>query len=150
MFKKILVCLDGSKLAEQILPYAQAQAIKFKGKLILLQVVAVTTMDLASTGTPAGPISGRLTESEANIYLKKIAKSLEKGNLEVDNVVLQETSVSKAILKYADKQGIDLICLASHGHSGFKHMVFGSTADQLLRESSIPILIIKPLDKPVP
>ena len=49
MFQKILACLDGSKLAEQILPYAAEQAVRFSGSLVLFQVVSI-----ASFPTPTG------------------------------------------------------------------------------------------------
>ncbi|MDP2729982.1 MAG: universal stress protein [Dehalococcoidales bacterium] len=148
-FEKILVCLDGSRLAEQILPYAQAQANRFYSKVMLLQVATVPTMALAGAGTEAAPASdqlvaeqSRIAEGEAGEYLKKVAQNLAIDNLEI--VVLQGTPVGKAILDYADEQGIDLVCLATHGRSGLGRAVFGSVANQVLRESGLPILVIKP------
>lgn len=157
-FEKILVCLDGSSLAEQILPYAQAQANHFNSKLILLQVATVPTMVLAGAGsatTPGGaaPVSGqiitdqfKIAEEEAGKYLQKVAPtlSIDKANLEI--VVMQGAGIptSNAIVDYADKQGIDLVCLATHGRSGLGRAVFGSVADQVLRELGLPILVIKP------
>jgi len=152
MFAKMLVCLDGSKLAEQILPYATEQAVRFKSQVVLLQVYHVPSIIAAAEAagtTPSGPnlmkeeIDRR--EAEAKAYLEGVAGPLQAKGLDVSCVALQGVP-GEAIVAFAQNQRVDLIALATHGHSGLGRVVFGSIADQVLRGSGLPILIIRPQD----
>jgi nucleotide-binding universal stress UspA family protein len=149
MFERMLVCLDGSKLAEQILPFAEAQALRFGSKVTLLQVVTLSSAELAGAGS--SPYVGQLiaeqlqiAEKDANTYLQSIAQSLREKGLEVDVAVLQGTPAGEVVVSYASKNKINLIAIATHGHSGLGRIVFGSVADFVLRHSGLPILVIKP------
>lgn len=149
MFQKILVCLDGSKLAEQILPYAEAQAQQFSSRIILLQVVTIPSAAIAGVGPV--PSSGEiiaeqfnLAEKDAMTYLKSVAQSLGVKGLKAEAVTLQGTQVGEGIVDYANKNSIDLIAIATHGRSGVGRAVFGSVADYVLRGSGIPILVVRP------
>ena len=149
MFDKILVCLDGSKLAEQILPYAEAQALQFVSQITLLQVINLPSTAIAGVGPV--PSSGEIiaeqydiAEKDAETYLKGVAQSLEAKGIEVEAVTLQGAQVGEGIVDYANKNGVDLIAIATHGRSGVGRAVFGSVADYVLRQSGIPILVIKP------
>jgi len=151
MFERILVCLDGSELAEQILPYAIEQALRFNSKLTLLQVVtmpsSVYTASVAGELPQAGDMIAKQIqrqEAEARTYLDRVAQSLLKKGIDVESVVLGPLQPGKAIVKYAQDNAIDLICIATHGRSGLGRVVFGSVADLVLRESGLPILVIKP------
>jgi nucleotide-binding universal stress UspA family protein len=144
MFEKILVCLDGSKLAAQILPYATQQAMHFNSKIILLRAFNIPS---AATTAAIAPnlIQEELRglEAEAKAYLEEVAIPLREKGLDVDCITLQGTA-GDVIVGYAKNEPIDLIALATHGHSGLGRAVFGSVADYVLRESSLPILVIKP------
>lgn len=150
MFGKMLVCLDGSKRAEQILPYAVEQASRFKSQIVLVRVVTgVMAIPPNATGTPAFTAEMvdqqiRLEESEARKYLEEVAQSLQEKGLNTEVVVLRRLPVGEAIVDYAKKSGIDLIALASHGHSGLGRLVLGSTADHILRHSGLPMLVVRP------
>ncbi|MFO7996058.1 MAG: universal stress protein [Dehalococcoidia bacterium] len=150
MFEKILVCLDGSKLAEQILPYATEQALRFNGKLVLLQVMTMPgSAYVGVEGIHAGmadimeeEIQRRETEIKA--YLDGIAGPLLKKGMALERVILRPSPAGPAIVGYARDNAIDLICMATHGHSGVRRIVVGSVADHVLRESGLPVLLIKP------
>ena len=150
MIDKILVCLDGSKLAEQILPYAIEQATRFNSKIVLLQAFTIPSTIAAAEASEA-PVAGadlireeaQRLETEARFYLETIAKSLQQKGLDVTCVILQGLA-SEVIVNYALNEKIDLIALATHGHSGLGRVIFGSVADHVLRESGLPILVIKP------
>ena len=136
MFERILVCLDGSSLAEQILPYATEAAQRFNSKLILLQVIPPSSV---SVGTEtASEIIG-----PAKAYLEHVAQPLREKGLDVECVTLFDTP-GKAIITYADKNEVELIAIATHGRSGLGRVLFGSVADFVLKESRVPILIIRP------
>ena len=151
MFEKILVCLDGSNLAEQILPYAEEEALRFSSQVTLLEVVTVPTMVAAAeaSGAPS-QTSGLIEETmhkevtEAKAYLDQVAEPLLRKGINVDCVAVEGSPIGDAIVNYSQENGIDLICIATHGHSGLGRVVFGSVADHVLRESGLPILVIKP------
>jgi nucleotide-binding universal stress UspA family protein len=154
MFERILVCLDGSKLAEQIMPYAAEEAIRFQGKLVLLQVVQEPVA--FSPGIPGDapvPVQTDIMVegtkealNRARDYLEKLAAPLRKRGIQVKTVAIPGTA-SEAILDYANTNSINLITIATHGRGGLRRVVFGSVADHVLRESGLPVLVIRPQDE---
>jgi len=151
MFEKILVCLDGSELAEQILPYAVGEALHFQSKLVLFQVVPEpVAFSPGIPGTTATPVQTdtMLEEAEKTLngarnYLEKIATPLRKKGIQVEAVSILGRA-GDAILSYAEVNKITLITIATHGRSGLRRGVFGSVADYVLRESGLPMLVIRP------
>ncbi len=151
MFEKILVCLDGSPLSEQIMPYIIEEARCFS-KVVLLRVLATpeTAVPMGVPGVPGLPVYTEATlrayqreADEAPAYLEKIAGSLREKGLDVESVV-QQGLAGETIINYADANDIKLIALATHGRGGLKRLVFGSTADYVLRRSGLPILLVRP------
>jgi nucleotide-binding universal stress UspA family protein len=150
MFEKILVCLDGSRLAEQILPYVSEQAKRFNSKIVFLQAYMVPNREFAAV-TPGGPVASpqllqqedERLKNEAASYLETVAEPLRENGLDVACVVLNGVA-GDVILGYTQNEPVDLIALSTHGRSGLGRIVFGSVADQVLRESGLPILVIKP------
>lgn len=145
MFKKILVCLDGSSLAEQILPYAIEQALHFHSKVVLLRVIRVPGRALP--GKPElvekedEPITAK--EDEVAKYLDNITNSLLEKGLDVEGVMISGRKPDVAIITYARENEVDLIALATHGYSTLGQMVWGSVAESVVRKSGLPVLIIK-------
>ena len=82
-------------------------------------------------------------KNEAMAYLEKMAEPLRKDGLDVACVALHGLA-GDTIVSYAQNEQVDLIALATHGYSGLGRIVFGSIADHVLKESGLPILIIKP------
>ena len=149
-----MVCLDGSELAEQILPYAVAGALCFQGKIVLFQVVSEPiAFSPGIPGASAAPIQtdAMLSEAkkaldEARDYLEKIAAPLRKKGIKVDAVSMLGRA-GEAILSYADSNNVNLIAIATHGRRGLERGVFGSVADYVLRESGLPMLVIRPQER---
>lgn len=151
MFERILVCLDGSELAEQIMPYAIEEAIRFQSKLILLQVVPEPVA--YSPGVPGAEPGAIQTDmqmeeakkalDEARHYLDELAAPLRERGVEVESVTMLGKT-GEAIVGYSDRHDVNLIALATHGRSGLGRAVFGSIADYVLRTSGLPILVIRP------
>ena len=146
MFSKILVCLDGSKLAEQVLPYAIEQALRFESQLVLLSVIVPAT----STSTVWEPAPEGLVEKQAEAekaaeaYLKNIVSRLsEEKRLRAEYLTL-EGLVAETIVEYAQNNKVDLIAIATHGLGGLRRLAFGSVADFVLRNSNVPLLVIRP------
>ncbi len=152
MFKKILVCLDGSNLAEQILPYVIEQARRFRSELVLFRVVSVSSpVSLAIPGMPGLPMETRAgekhlaeEEKESETYLKSLAEKLQtekKLKVSYDKVY---GAAGPSIVEYSGKSGIELIAIATHGRSGPGRVILGSVADHIIRHASIPILLVRP------
>jgi nucleotide-binding universal stress UspA family protein len=146
MFEKILVCLDGSSLSQQVLPFAVDEAAHFGSKVVLLEVVE--PMSASAPGTEPTPqeLFEAETESrqESRARLEKIANKLrQEMKLDVEIMVL-EGSIGETIVDYAQKTKIGLIAIATHGIGGIRRAVFGSVADYVLRNSEIPLLVIRP------
>lgn len=145
MFEKILVCLDGTSFAEQILPYVIEQALHFHSNVILLRVIKVPGRALP--GEPElvekedEPISAR--EAEVATYLDNIANSLGEKGLDVESVMISGRKPDVAIVTYARENKVNLIALATHGYSTLGQLIWGSVAESVVRKSGLPALIVK-------
>jgi nucleotide-binding universal stress UspA family protein len=151
MFKKILVCLDGSAIAERIIPFVKDEASTTGSKIILLRVVNIPgglTLDIP--GFPAIPLRDskmpehlQKEDNAAKAYLRKVAQPIRDRGIQVMCKTLFGTP-GHTIINYANENKIDLIAISSHGHSGLRNVLFGSVAEYILRESSLPILLTRP------
>ena len=129
MFKNILVCLDGSQIAEQVIP-------------------GVLTPDIP--GFPGVPVHTesmlrqlRKDEAKAKTYLKGIAQMFRDQGIRVKIVTL-EGPPGPTIINYADENKIDLIAISALGHSGLRNVLFGSVAEFVLKEAKVPVLLVRP------
>ncbi len=151
MFEKILVCLDGSELSEEILPYATEQALHFNSEVVLIEVLSepVIVDSEGANDTTATVQKRELNEQakqaelEAFTYLEHFAQPMRKKGLSVQSVVRQGTA-SSAIVTYAAENGIRLIAMATRGRGGLGRAVYGSVTDFVLRESGLPVLAVRP------
>ena len=146
MFEKILVCLDGSHLAEEILPYAREVAHRFGSKLVLLEVTMPPSAVVEpTTGYYSAPTAAEIQrkEDEAESYLEGVAQAMQEDGLDADILTLPG-SPGKTIVSYAEESGVGLIALGTHGRSGLKRLAFGSVAEHVLKESGLPVLVIRP------
>jgi nucleotide-binding universal stress UspA family protein len=152
MFKNILVCLDGSKLAEQVLPVAVETARANNARLTLFRTIfeyALVSPNIpgyAGMAVQTGNFAKRLEEDLelASSYLNSTAESIKtETGLEV-SVEISLGSAGKSIVEYVEENRIDLVVLATHGHGGLERIVFGSTADYILKRSHVPDLILRP------
>jgi len=152
MFKKILVCLDGSELAEKVLPYAVEEAERFDSELVLFRAISEPyLLSVSLPGMPGIPINADKTENQelreeraARAYLMSLAKKLRnERKLRVDYDTAIEAA-GPAITGYCEKHAIELIAIATHGRSGAGRALIGSVADYVVRHSGLPILLIRP------
>jgi nucleotide-binding universal stress UspA family protein len=167
MFKKVLVPLDGSELAETVLPYVEDLGKRCTAEVILLQVVATppsraTVIYQPPRGDmPMAPLPESAEDvviaqhpiyreremeslrAEAERSLAGAKERLNKAGLEVRVEILFGRPAEK-IIEYAVKEEVDLIAMATHGRSGFSRWVFGSVAEKVLRAIALPILLIRP------
>ena len=159
MFQKILVPLDGSKLAECALPYAEELAKgDSTGEIILVSITervsgwtsapeieelyrASERRGLQKTGPEVSVTFGK-QERQAKRYLSKIAEGLEAKGIKVRTEVLLGNPAEE-IISSAEHDDISVIIMASHGRSGPSRWAHGSVTDKVLRASSVPILMIR-------
>jgi nucleotide-binding universal stress UspA family protein len=152
MYRKIIAPLDGSKLAECALPHLEELAKATKPDEIVL--ISVTERIAGRTRAPEmgeliGVSSGAPVEVEvgklqrqAERYLDRIAKQMQSKGIKARTEVLRG-SPAEEIVRYAEKNAVDLIVMASHGRSGPSRWAFGSVADKVFRASRVPVLMIR-------
>jgi len=151
MFKKILVCLDGSEHGEKILPYAIEQAQRFQSKLVLLRVGSLAPLTISSSSPEqfrmvssiAVDAAVRSDLSEARSYLSRIAESLTSKGLDVDTATTLGP-IAESIAKFIKDNCIDLVAMTAHVHTGWKRFFKGSAVDLILWGCSVPVLVVNP------
>jgi nucleotide-binding universal stress UspA family protein len=141
--RRILVPLDGSPVAEQILPTVTTVAQALDAELVLLQVPIVHVSGWM-TGDWYLPILGVLdtAEEHAQAYLAAVAGRLEEKGLRVTTTT-SIGSVATCIIEYAQANSIDLIAMCTHGRTGLARWALGSIADKVLRAGGTPILLVR-------
>jgi nucleotide-binding universal stress UspA family protein len=140
IFRRILIPLDGSALAEQILGPAIKLASLARVEYTLVRVVEPMTI-------PSEEFSGALLdqlEHQAQLYLDRIAEKLRDRSLSVKTRVLVNKPVAAAILEEARVHKAGLIALETHGRGGLGRLVLGSVADKVLRGAEVPVLLHRP------
>ncbi len=142
MYRTILVPLDGSPFSEQALPLAARVAQAVGARLVLLQA----TRCMGEPGPQTIALQARMTE-HARQYLGLIADRLVATGLTVD-VAVRSTAPAEAIASAADDIGADLIVMTTHGRSGLGRMVHGSVAEEVLTNSTLPVLLVRVAKKP--
>src|SRR5689334_19664560 len=152
MQSEILVPLDGSPLAETILPHAQLLA-QCMGSTITLLSAVPTVMTANSVAGPLGiePYDEHAWETDvayAHDYLLGVASRIETAGLRVRAHVVEGVP-APAILDYVARHpAVSTIAMATHGRSGVGRWVFGSVAEQVLHGATIPILLLRPMPGP--
>ncbi len=143
--RRLLVPLDGSRLAECVLPAAVSLAEHLPAHLTLLHV-----LERAARPTVHG--ERHLTAvTEAEAYLAAVAGRCPPGTLADSHVhPNEEGDVAKSITDHAADLGADLIILCTHGGGGARRVLFGSVAQQVLRRGTRPVLLVRPPEGSAP
>ncbi|MFN8532975.1 MAG: universal stress protein [Dehalococcoidia bacterium] len=146
MYDPIILTLDGSELAELAIPHAVALAKQFGAHLIALRVVPPVVQPLdAGYGITAPYGYEKIIEAETEGALQYLAEAT--APIQADGVAVESVAPlgepATAILDTAHERKAGLIVMATHGRSGFGRLFFGSVADRVLRESDIPIMLIR-------
>ncbi len=147
MYKKILVPLDGSDLAECVLPHAETIA-KATGveEVVFIRVAEPTYMPTryAEIGLTEDDIRKIEAESRgvAQKYLDEVVARVDYGKVKVSSEVLSG-KVAETLRDYVTRNNVDLIIIATHGRSGVSRWVWGSVADRILHSSTVPVMVIR-------
>ena len=150
MYQRILVPLDGSELAECVLPHAEAIANGCQvRRIILVRVVEPYQPTRGKAYYSLLPEESKEDwkwieegRSTADNYLKQVAGRLTKEGRDVQTEVLVGRA-AESLADFASKSAADLIVIATHGLSGITRWLWGSTADRILRSSCVPVLMVR-------
>jgi nucleotide-binding universal stress UspA family protein len=147
IYKHALVPLDGSPLAECVLPHLQSIAgTSLIEEVELIRVVAPLELHYKA----ASPIDAKqehllnqAARQEAEEYLRNTRDKLKISNAKVTTTILTG-SAADALADHLKKSNADLLLLATHGRSGISRWIWGSVADKILRSSNIPVFLVRP------
>ena len=142
MFTKIAVALDGSEAAEQALSLALDLARTQKAELGVCSVVDPILITGTSPPCPAMDIAVRNIGTEARRYVTGAIDRAHREGVTATGQVRTGVAAFE-LLKYAERIGADLIVMGTHGRRGIKHFLMGSVAEVVLRESSVPVLVVR-------
>ena len=155
VLKRLLVPLDGSDLAEQVLEPALALGQLMDAEYTLVRVIRpiLPLGVLPEAGTfgeqtremiDKVEAEQRRQRAEAEKYLEQVATRLREQSLQVQTRVLVEDRPVAGILDEAQAAGADLIALGTHGRRGLARLLVGSVADKVVRGSPLPVLLHRP------
>jgi nucleotide-binding universal stress UspA family protein len=142
MYERVLVPLDGSRLAEGILPFILQIASPLDLEVVLIYVVRPIAPQ-AIEGTrhfTVDDVAARL--KEAREYLAPVAANLREGGVRVTTGVRHGEPVAE-IVAAARETEAGLIAMTTRGRSGFGRLLFGSVAEAVLRQAEIPVLMMR-------
>ncbi|MBV9325901.1 MAG: universal stress protein, partial [Chloroflexi bacterium] len=124
----LVVPLDGSPLAERAVPYAIRLAQAGDGRLVLLQVL----------GSEPHSRRQRSATMDARVYLDYVAESMA-GQVTAVEIATPHGEPTEKILETVDKYQADGVVMATHGRTGFAHVLYGSVTEGVLAQSSVPV-----------
>ena len=145
MVTHLLIPLDGSRLAESVLPLSASLARHLGSAVTLLHVI--------ERDAPAAIHGDRhLTNAqEADRYLEDLSRRYFSSDVRLERHVHpdSESNVARSIVDHADELGSELIVLCTHGRGGIRHRLFGGIAQRVLRLGTVPVLLVPPApDRP--
>jgi nucleotide-binding universal stress UspA family protein len=158
MIRRVLVPLDGSKLAEGVLPYVEDLGKRLRAQIAFVQIMesGVSMFIPESSTLDVIKTAEHRTERErkaASDYLSRLVGAWQAEGIEARWQVIAADGIpgntpASKIIEVAHTLGADLIAMSTHGRSGLSRMFFGSVADEVLRESGVPVLLVRAGGKP--
>ena len=149
MVNKILVPLDGSKLAEVVLPFVEEIALKLGAEVFMISVTNSIQgyWPFEDAGQPDKlnlvPQGVCTREDYAAIYLSSAAKGLEDKGIKVTKDVICGKTAQEIIF-YANDNHMDMMVISTHGRSGLRKVIHGRIVDNLIKLAPVPLTIIRP------
>ena len=145
-FKRILCPTDLSEESFKAFPFAFDLARVFDAEIYFINVVninaAVSSAPVAELGFDATFMEFvSAVSKDARRQLNETLSGRVPENLKFQPIVVQGIAAEQ-ILRAVDDHEIDLIVIATHGHTGWRHMVFGSVAEKVVRQSKVPVLTV--------
>ena len=148
MYKRALVALDGSPVAETIIPFILDIAGPLDLEVVLLRVlqpVPPVVVEGAAYAPVGDPVAERIDAQE---YLAPVAVELRNKGVRVTTEV-RGGDPAQEIVAAARDAGADLIAMSTHGRGGLGRLIFGSVAEAVLREAKLPVLLMRTTEEEV-
>jgi nucleotide-binding universal stress UspA family protein len=142
MYRKILVPLDGSEVAETTLLHVEELARHLNARLILLRVMDPVPHTVTDRIGPVRNEDIDLQHEQAELYLSARQRDLADKGVESATIVLQGPPV-QAIIETASVQNVDLIALGSHGRGALSSVFYGTVASAILHRLNRPLLLVR-------
>jgi nucleotide-binding universal stress UspA family protein len=147
--RSILLPTDFSECARHAVPAAAELARLLGARVLCLHVVEPVVPAVGWTPIaeplPVADVSEQLEDS-ATRELPRFARCEEFGGLDVEDLITHGEAASE-IVRVAEERGADLIVISSHGRTGLGRIIFGSTAESVVRHAPCPVLVVKPPQK---
>jgi nucleotide-binding universal stress UspA family protein len=140
MIQHILAPLDGSNLAECILPHTQAVASAFSARVTLLHVLEFP--HVKGNEQAIDPLDWHLKKREAEAYLDHVAARLRENNLQVEEVIMDGLP-AECVIDFAKRNEVDLIVLSTHGQSGLSRWNISSVVQKIVLHSYKSTLLVR-------
>jgi len=146
LFKKILVPLDGSQIGEAAIPHVQTLAGLLLAQVVLLHVIEVTPLVVVpSIDFAYQPVSPEVQAEKmaaAQQYLDSAERILKENGINTSSAMVSGSPASE-IIKYAEKNNVELIAMSTHGRSGIGRWVFGSVTEKVLNAGNAALLTVR-------
>lgn len=146
MYDKVLVPLDGSSVAEVVLPHVELLGRDLGSEIVLFRVIPPPQGVIDEAGRQIISVDAAIDSAVggATDYLRQVATGLKDKGVKS---VAEEVVIGHPAEQIVDraKDGVDLIAMATHGRSGISRWVYGSVAERVLRHAVTPVLLVRAL-----
>jgi nucleotide-binding universal stress UspA family protein len=145
MYKNLLIATDGSELAEKGVTHGLELAKALGAKVTVVTVSDPWTAFVAGDVGASFPVDEyeRACEVNASAILAAVAKRAEALGVPCEKRYVKDQFPAEGILETANKEGSDLIVMASHGRSGIQRLLLGSQANKVVTHSKVPVLVCR-------
>ncbi len=143
-FSKILVAIDGSENSMTAADIAISMAKRNDAEIIALHVLHIPNSALYLTTTKQYEEFTKKIKQDLDVWFNRIRKRAKENKVEVKTVVIEVThNVAADIVDYANKKKVSIIIIGTRGRSGFKKLLLGSIAAEVVIYAQCPVLVIK-------
>lgn len=142
MFKKILVPIDGSSFSECVLPHVRLLAMTCDATLHLVRVETPYPYE-----PPWGVVLTSVPEPMQTEPVEQLEMLADQLNVEgiKTTTELVRGHAAESILESAEREGVDLIAMTTHGRSGLNRWLMGSVANKIVHAATVPVLLVRPV-----
>jgi len=147
MYKRIVVPLDGSELAEGVLPAVRSITERYpETEVVLMRVIAYPHYEALEADANATERMLQTLKEHSSAYLQRIAEGLATQGVRTRTEVrLARGPVADAIVDFVDDVEAELVAMCTHGRSGPARWLLGSVAERVVRGARCPVLLYRPI-----
>lgn len=146
MFKHLLVTLDGTSRSEAVIPHAIDVARSMGSQITLIRIIDAPGSDWSERGAigkaHVETTAGALVTTHAREYLARVAALVRQSGVQV-NTIVEEGAPARRIVAVGDEIGADAIAMATQSRRGINRLMFGSVAEAVLHQTSVPVLLVR-------